>query len=93
MYGMVAMIPVSAMASRQPAIAVASSHEIGGSDVAVLVADRPRAGKDPDPAGTDRSQRCAAPQKNPSAPAPVHQSWNRDESISRIKVAADQERR
>ena len=74
---------------RQPAIAVAATHEVAGGDVAALVAHVPQARKDQEQDGIDddgvrdgeEGQRAGA----------EGQRRNRDERVRGVQIAADQE--
>ncbi len=74
---------------RQPAIAEAAAHEIGGRDVAVLLRDRPQPREHDEDEGIDQD-RIGHGEEGERTGA-EGEGRNGDEGVGRIEVAAEQE--
>ena len=89
MYGMVATMPVTAIAKRQPAVAEAAAHEIARRDVAVLVAHVPEAREHQEQERID-DDRVGHGEERHGAGA-ERQRRHGDEGVGGVEIAADQE--
>ena len=92
MYGMVARMPVIAIARDNSLRTIAAAHEIRGGDVAVAVADRPQA-RHVDEDDRVEDDRVGNRKETADRPGREHRGGHRHERVGRVEVAAEQKPR